>query len=80
MLSSRLARLVRSQIAIAVAGHDPEREAPGGEDAAATRIREAWAAARAAATDRHGALKAAAKDLGMKRAELQRRLAELGEA
>lgn len=70
---------VLGEIAIAIAGYDPEREDAVGEDASAARIRAAWSAATAASSDRRDALKAAAKALGMKRAELQRRLAELGE-
>lgn len=71
---------VPGEIAIAIGGAEPGEEEGTADDAAAARIREAWSAAIASATDRHGALKAAAKALGMKRAELQRRLAELGEA
>ena len=70
---------VLGEIAIALAGADPARDSTAEADATAARIRDAWASARGATPDRHAALKAAAKALGMKRAELQRRLAELGE-
>ena len=70
---------VPGEIAIAVAGADASGARSGDDDATAARIREVWTAARASSRDRHAALKAAAKELGLKRAELQRRLAELGE-
>jgi 16S rRNA (cytidine1402-2'-O)-methyltransferase len=70
---------VLGEIAIALAGHDPEKDGTAGEDEATVRIRAAWNAAIAATDDRRAALKAAARELGMKRAELQRRLAEVGE-
>lgn len=70
---------VLGEIAIAIAGRDPEVDAATGDDDDVARIRAAWAAARATHDDSRAALKAAARELGVKRAELQRRLAEIGE-
>jgi 16S rRNA (cytidine1402-2'-O)-methyltransferase len=70
---------VRGEITLAVAGAAvAETEAPDEADAGA--LRRAWTAALAAAGgDRRDALRRAARELGMGRAELWRRLEELGE-
>lgn len=70
---------VRGEITLAVEGAAAaEAAAPDEADAAA--LRRAWAAAlSASAGDRRDALRRAARELGMGRAELWRRLGELGE-
>lgn len=77
-VASRLGRGVRGEITLVVAGADPS----GGEatvDAAAERLLQCWRAALEAADgDRRSALRQTARTLGLKRAELYRRLAELG--
>ncbi|HEX6853136.1 MAG TPA: 16S rRNA (cytidine(1402)-2'-O)-methyltransferase [Candidatus Polarisedimenticolaceae bacterium] len=81
--SELLARLgdgdILGEVVLAIAGHEVLGDGPSGEDESAARIRAVWSAACAATADRRASLKAAAKELGLKRAELQRRLAELGE-
>ena len=79
-LSRRLsAKDVRGEITLVVAGRG--REAPPGEtDAAARRILDCWRETILETEgDRRAALRRAAKTLGMGRAELQRRLTELGD-
>jgi 16S rRNA (cytidine1402-2'-O)-methyltransferase len=79
-LSRRLsAKDVRGEITLVVAGRG--REAPPGEtDAAARRILACWRETILETEgDRRAALRRAAKTLGMGRAELQRRLTELGD-
>jgi len=70
---------VRGEITLAIRGCDgatPERD----PDERARRIREAWSGALEASDgDRRDALRRCSRDLGIKRAELQRLLAELGE-
>ena len=67
---------VKGEVAIAFAGYD-ENALAG--DGARERLKDVWNEALAAAGgDAHGALKAAAKRLGIKKPELRRRLAELG--
>jgi 16S rRNA (cytidine1402-2'-O)-methyltransferase len=68
---------VRGEITLALAGRG---EGSGDGDATAKRIVAHWRdALRAAAGDRRAALRRAARALGLRKAELQRRLAELGE-
>lgn len=71
---------VRGEIVLAIAGADPERPATESrDDRESGALREAWAEANAAHPgDRRGALRAAARALGTKRAELYRRLTEAG--
>lgn len=70
-------REVKGEIVLVLAPFDPS-QAPGAEETS-KRVLEEWEAAlRAHAGDSRGALRAAARALGMKRSELYRRLAELG--
>jgi 16S rRNA (cytidine1402-2'-O)-methyltransferase len=77
-IASRLGDEVRGEVTLAVAGADPSR--PEAEvDAAAERILECWRGALAATGgDRRAALRQAARELGLKRPELYRKLSELG--
>ena len=78
-LSERLGDEVKGEITLAIAGAPPGEEA-GDEDARAESVREGWRRAlQEAGGDRRAALRAAAKTLGLKRPELYRLLAELGE-
>jgi 16S rRNA (cytidine1402-2'-O)-methyltransferase len=68
----------RGEITLALEGRRGTGTPPG--DATARRIASCWRdALREAGGDRRGALRLAARELGMRRAELQRRLAELDE-
>jgi 16S rRNA (cytidine1402-2'-O)-methyltransferase len=70
---------VKGEIALALAGRDELAPPRSSGDTEATIV-EAWRGALAsAAGDRREALKRAAKALGLKKADLQRRLAELRE-
>ena len=70
---------VRGEITLAMAGRG-EREKVGQVDAAARQILECWRETLLeAGGDRRAALRRAARTLGMRRAELQRRLTEAGE-
>jgi len=70
---------VRGEITLAMAGRD-EGDQAGQIDAAAGRILESWRATMLeVGGDRRAALRRVARALGMRRAELQRRLTELGE-
>jgi 16S rRNA (cytidine1402-2'-O)-methyltransferase len=73
----RLAGTVRGEVTLALEG--ARAGAPAGEvDVEARRILDCWKRAmRESAGDRRSALRDAARELGMKKAELQRRLAEL---
>ena len=78
-IAERLGPEARGEITLAIRGaSSTEPVAPDDEDAARTltALREAMSEARG---DRREALKSAARKLGLKKAELQRRLMELGE-
>ena len=67
---------VKGEIAMAFAGYDPSSAAG---DASSDALEDTWKEALAAAGgNEHAALKAAARQLGIKKPELRRRLAELG--
>jgi 16S rRNA (cytidine1402-2'-O)-methyltransferase len=75
-VAAALGQEVRGEITIAVEGARPGELA---HDAAAGRVRTVWREAlERSAGDRRLALRHAARELGLGRAELQRRLAELG--
>jgi len=77
-LLARLSEDVKGEITIVMAGSSATSGEPHGEPLA-ERVRTAWNAALAEHSgDRRAALRATAKSLGMKRAELQRMLDELG--
>jgi len=76
-VAQQLERPVRGEITLAVAGAE---EAGRHDEPAARRLRQAWhEALQQSGGDRRAALRSAARDLGLRRAELYRRLAELGE-
>jgi 16S rRNA (cytidine1402-2'-O)-methyltransferase len=78
-LAAALGPAPRGEVTLAIAGRDRGDAPRGRTDAAAERIRACWSAALDRARgDRRTALRAAARELGLGRAELQRRLAELG--
>jgi 16S rRNA (cytidine1402-2'-O)-methyltransferase len=67
---------VKGEIAIAFSGYDP---ASAMGDAPSDALESTWKAALSAAGgNEHAALKSAARELGIKKPELRRRLAELG--
>lgn len=72
---------VPGEIVVAIEGAPSGRAtAAGPVDTAARRVRDVWThALDAASGDRRTALRNAARELGLSRAELQRRLAEIGE-
>ena len=73
---------VRGEITLAFAGADPDTVAAsdGGDAEHVEGLREAWSAALAREDgDRRRALRVAARDLGIGRAELRRRLDEIDE-
>lgn len=71
------AERVRGEITLVLAGSG---EGTGESDATAKRIVACWRdALRATGGDRRAALRRAARETGLRKAELQRRLAELGE-
>ena len=70
---------VRGEITLAISGAG-RNSAPTADRAASARVLQAWKAAlEEAGDDRREALRRVARDLGLKRAELNRYLAELGE-
>ena len=74
---------VRGEITLAFAGAGPDavRAPDGGDAERVERIRRAWTTALEREDgDRRRALRAAARDLGLGRAELRRRLDEIGES
>jgi 16S rRNA (cytidine1402-2'-O)-methyltransferase len=78
-IAARLGDEVKGEITIAIAGALPGDRADEG-DQRAERVRESWRRALGEADgDSRAALRSAAKALGMKRPELYRLLAELGE-
>lgn len=84
-LAAALDDPVKGEIALAIAGGDGTSGATGtaastGDDERATRVRAAWRDALAAEDgDRRRALRRASRALGLRRAELQRALDEIGE-
>ncbi len=73
-----LGATIRSEISIAIAGAD-ENEALERTDPESRRLLDAWQAAGAGRDgDQRAALRETARSLGIKRAELYRRLVELG--
>lgn len=75
-IAERLGPSVRGEITLAIAGASAEVRA-GMRDQQAQRIVECWREALALSGNRRRALAAAAGELGLEKAELQRRLAEL---
>jgi 16S rRNA (cytidine1402-2'-O)-methyltransferase len=79
-LAERFGEQVRGEITLVIAGADADRDAAS-VDLASEEVRRCWRRAlRECEDDRRAALRRAAGELGMKRAELYRLLAELGEA
>jgi 16S rRNA (cytidine1402-2'-O)-methyltransferase len=78
-LAERFGEQVRGEITLVIAGADADRDAAS-VDLASEEVRRCWRRAlRECEDDRRAALRRAAGELGMKRAELYRLLAELGE-
>jgi 16S rRNA (cytidine1402-2'-O)-methyltransferase len=78
-LIERLAEPVRGEITIAIAGRSPREAADVAPEPEALLVRRWREALSASSGDRRAALKTASRALGMKRAELYRRLVEIGE-
>lgn len=78
-LMNRLGTNVRGEITLVLAGSEGKSRRPG-EDLLTDRLRAKWRAClEQNAGDRRAALRLAARELGLKRADLFRRLLELGE-
>jgi 16S rRNA (cytidine1402-2'-O)-methyltransferase len=78
-LAERLGQEVRGEITLAIRGAATDR-ASAPADTEDGRVRTVWRSAlEGAAGDRRAALRAAARELAIKKAELQRLLMELGE-
>lgn len=79
-IAARLGDEVRGEFTLVLSGATPGRGV-GGSDREAERVLEAWREALAkSGDDRRAALRIASRALGLKKAELQRLLMELGES